>query len=115
MQSNNGSMTRINGEMSSNRTRFRAYWFLSALGTLLCLLSAAIVLFVPVLPEEMLTILLLTAVAVAASLGIGIWKPGTTEAPVTARPLGPVVGAVLLLELGWCVLGIITVTGRMLR
>ncbi len=59
-----------------------------------------------VLPSEKLWMLSITGVALVASLGIGVWKFGTTEAPLMAWPLGPVIGVFLLLELVECIVGV---------
>ena len=64
---------------------------------------------------EKLWPLCIAGTALAVSLAIGVWKPSTTEAPVTSWPLGPVVAVILFLEFAWCILGIATVSAKMPR
>ena len=63
-------------------------------------------------PSTKMWMLSVVGVAVATSLGVGTWRFGSTEAPVTVWPLGPMVAVVLLLELAYCVIGVIRLATR---
>lgn len=68
-----------------SRTRFWLYWTSSVVATLIFLLFMTTMLMVPgVLPSAKLWMLSIAGVAAAVSLGIVVWKFGTTEAPVAA-------------------------------
>jgi hypothetical protein len=69
---------------------------------------AATLLMVPgVLPATEIWWLSIAGSLAAISLGIGVWKPGTTEAPTMSGRLAATVGVVLLLQLAECSLSII--------
>ena len=94
-------------EPRSNRIRFWMYWISSGIATLIFLLFMATMLMVPgVLPSTKLWMLSVAGAAAAISLSVGVWRFGSTEAPVMAWPLGPVMGVVLLLELAECAISV---------
>jgi hypothetical protein len=99
-----------------SRIRFWSYWISSVLATLVFLLFMATMLMVPgVLPSAQLWMVSVAGVALAKSVGIGVWKPGRTEAPIMEWPLGPAMGVILLLELAECVLSVFHLSWMMLR
>lgn len=98
-------------EVRGKKIRFRMYWILSGLATLVWLAFTYVMSMVPgVYPEQKLWMLSVAGALLAASLGIGIWKFRTSEVPFMAWPLGPIVGVVLILELAECVIGIFRVS-----
>jgi hypothetical protein len=68
-----------------------------------------------VLPAAKLWMLSISALASGTSLGIGVWKFGTTDAPLMAWPLGPVMGVILLGELVECVISICRLSAGAVR
>jgi hypothetical protein len=99
-----------------SRSRFGLYWMLSAIATITFLLFAFLMLMVPGVQSGAKLGMLSTAGALlAASLAVGVWKFGTSEAPIMAWPLGPIVGIFLLLQLLWCVVSAIQMAAKMLR
>jgi hypothetical protein len=101
------AMQRVDG-VQDHRTRFLIYWISAVVATLIFLLFMTTMLMVPgVLPGAKLWMLSIAGVAVAISLGIGVWKFSSTDAPVTAWPLGPLVGVILLGELAECVISVV--------
>jgi hypothetical protein len=103
-------------EECHGRVQFRAYWISSALATVVFLLFVYVMMMVPGVPAaDKLWMLSIAGGLLAASLGTGIWKFRTTDAPITAWPLGPVVWLFLLLELGICALGVFQVIAAPLR
>ena len=116
MHTNNNVAMQEYRDRHRSRIRFRIYWILSVLATVIFLLFAATMLMVPgVLPSAKLWMLSVAAVALATSLGVGAWNFGTTDAPAMDRPLGLVMGVILLLQLAWCITGIVNVSVRMPR
>lgn len=96
------------GTMPESRTRFCVYWISSAVATLIFVLFMITMLMVPgVMLSAELWMLSIAGVASAVSLGVGMWKFGRTEAPVTTWPLGPISGVVLLVELVMCAINIL--------
>jgi hypothetical protein len=94
-------------ESSVGKTRFWWYWSTAIGSTLLFLLFMASMLMVPgILPSTKLWMLTVAGVGAAVSLGVGMWRFGSTEAPATLWPLGPVAGVGLLLELAYCAINV---------
>jgi hypothetical protein len=90
-----------------SRTRFWMYWVSSVLATLIFLFSTTTMLMVPgVLPSAKLWMLSIAGFAAAVSLCIGMWKFGSTEAPVMIWPLGPISRVVLLVEMTMCAISV---------
>jgi hypothetical protein len=97
-------------EKGSKRIRFGAYWTSAALATIVFLMFIYVMSMVPgVPPGQKLWMLSVAGGLLVASLGIGVWKFRTTEAPIMAWPLGTVVGVALSLELAECVIGVFQV------
>jgi hypothetical protein len=91
-----------------NRVRFWMYWISAVIATLVFLLFMATMLMVPgILSSTKMWMLSVAGGSVAISLVIGVWRFGSTEAPVMAWPLGALMGVVLLLELAECAIGVI--------
>jgi hypothetical protein len=85
------------------RMRLQIYWISSIGATLLFLLFIFTMMMVPgILLGEKLWMLSIAAAALAFPLGTGVWRFGTTEAPIMEWPLGPIVGVILLLEEALC-------------
>jgi hypothetical protein len=82
------------------------YWILGVLSTLLFGLSITTMVMVPgIIPSAKMWMLCVVGLAVAVSLGLGTWRFGSTEAPVMVRPFGPILAAILLVELIYCAIG----------
>jgi hypothetical protein len=108
--------TKIEETDRESRSRFGLYWVLSAIATITFLLFTFLMLMVPgVQSGEKLGMLSAAGALLAASLAVGVWKFGTTEAPIMAWPLGPVAGVFLLLELFLCAISVIQITAKMFR
>jgi hypothetical protein len=89
------------------------YWISAAISTLLFLLFMATMLMVPgIMPSTKMWMLSVVGFAAAISLLVGTWRFGSTEAPVTVWPLGPILGVVLLLELAYCVINVFLLATR---
>ena len=94
-------------EARSNRERCWAYWVLAAVSTLVFLFFVFMIMMVPGITRFTRTgMLSVVAIVVAIALGVGTWRFGNTETPITVSPLGPVVTGFLLLELAYCLIGI---------
>ena len=100
-------------DVRTRRVRFWMYWIMAVASTLLYLLFTATMLTVPgILPSSKIMMLTAVGTGLAIALGVGIWRFGSTEAPATLWPLGPVSGVVLLLELAHCAVGIFLLATR---
>jgi hypothetical protein len=87
--------------------RFWMYWISSVVATLIFLLFMATMMLVPgVLPGAKLQMLSIAGIALAISLGIGVWRPIATDAPLAGQPLGPAMGVILLVELAICIMSV---------
>jgi Kef-type K+ transport system membrane component KefB len=85
------------------RMRLRIFWITSVGVTIFFLFFVFIMMMVPgVLWNEKVWMLSIAATAVAVPIAIGIWRFGTTEAPILKYPLGPIVCVLLLLEEAEC-------------
>ncbi len=94
-------------EARTRRVRSWSYWISALVSTLLFLLFMTSMLMVPgVLTSTKMWMLTIAGIAVGISLGVGMWRFGSTEAPATVWPLGPIVGVMLLLELAYCAINI---------
>ncbi len=94
-------------EARTRRMRSWTYWISAVVSTLLFLLFMASMLMVPgVLSSTKIWMLAVAGVGVAISLGVGMWRFGSTEAPAMIWPLGPVMGVMLLLELAYCAISV---------
>jgi hypothetical protein len=94
-------------DVRTRRVRFWMYWITAVASTLLYLFFTATMLMVPgILPSSKILILTAVGTSLAIALGVGMWRFGSTDAPATLWPLGPVSGVVLLLELVHCAVGI---------
>jgi len=95
-------------EARTRRVRFWTYWITAVASTLLFLLFVVSMLMVPgVLPSAKIWMLTVAGIGVGISLGVGMWRFGSTEATATHWPLGPVAGVVLLLELAYCAINVL--------
>jgi hypothetical protein len=84
---------------STRTTRLNLYWQLSGLATLVYLLVVGGLMTVPgVDSATKLLLLSFTGLLLALPLVIGVWKFRESEVPITAWPLGPVVGVILMLQ-----------------
>lgn len=82
-----------------SKVRLWMFWLLSVGTTALFLLLMATMLMVPgILFGEKLWMLLSPGLGAAASLLVGLWRPGTTDAPVADRPSATTMAVLLLLE-----------------
>ena len=86
-------------ENKSRTTRLNLYWLLSGVATFAYLLVVGGLITVPgVESATKLLLLSFTGLLLALPLVIGVWKFRETDAPITAGPLGSVVGVVLMLQ-----------------
>lgn len=89
----------MEGDNNTRTTRLNLYWLLSGVATLAYLLVVGGLMTVPgVDSATKLLLLSFTGLLLALPLVIGVWKFRETEAPITAWPLGSVVGVVLMLQ-----------------
>jgi hypothetical protein len=94
-------------ERPNNRVRSYSYWISAAVSTILFLIFSATMLTVPgILASTRMWMLSVAGIAVAISLGIGIWRFGSTEAPAMVWPAGTMLSVVLLLELADCLINV---------
>lgn len=93
------------GQVSARKT---LYWISCGIATLIYLLICAALMTVPgVESVTKLVLLVFAAFSLAFPLVIGIWNlPGTEEAPITIRPLGPVVWVCVTLQFLNCLIQI---------
>jgi len=97
-------------EERGGQFRLRAYFIASAFGTVVFLLFVYVMMMVPGVPaNQKIWMLTIAGGLLVLPLGIGIWRFGTSDAPIMARPFGPVVWVLLLLELAVCVVGMFQV------
>lgn len=86
-------------EDENRTTRLNLYWLLSGVATLAYLLVVGGLMTVPgVDGATKLLLLSFTGLLLVVPLIIGVWKFRETEAPIMARPFGPIVGVALLLQ-----------------
>ncbi|ADV82021.1 hypothetical protein [Terriglobus saanensis] len=103
MAIDNNITTADSTELGANRKRYWMYWASAVASSLLFLFFVASMLIVPgVTSSRKIWMLTVMGVGAAASLGIGLWRFRSTEAPATLWPLGPIIGVVLLLEFAYC-------------
>jgi hypothetical protein len=94
--------------VTKSRVRYRTYWITSIAATLIFLLFVFLMMMVPgVSWEERAWMLSIAATALAVPLAIGIWRFGTTEAPIMEYPVGPIVYVILFLQEGVCVINVL--------
>ena len=73
----------------------------------------ATMLMVPaVLSSTRIWMLAVVGIALGISLGVGTWRFSNTEAPAMVWPAGPIVTAMLLLELAYCVINVFLLASR---
>jgi hypothetical protein len=95
-------------ENQNQKARLRIFWMTSVFATFIYVLIVFLLLMVPgVEPVEELWLLLASAIILAMPLVIGSWKFWGGKAPITMRPFGRLVGVVLILELIYCVIGVV--------
>jgi hypothetical protein len=100
-------------EARTRRVRSWTYWISAVASTFLFFLFMASMLMVPgVLSSTKMWMLTIAGLGVAVSLGLGVWRFGSTEAPATVWPLGPVMGVMLLLELAYCAISVFLLATR---
>jgi hypothetical protein len=94
-------------EDRTRRVRFWTYWITAVAAMLVFALLMTAMLMVPgIQPSTKTWMLTVAGGCMAFSLGVGMWRFGSTEAPAMLSPLGTVAGVVLLLGLGYCVINI---------
>jgi hypothetical protein len=94
-------------EPRGSRVRSWVYWLSAVASMLLFLFFMASMLMVPgVLSSTKMWMLFVAGMSAAIALGVGMWRFANTEAPATVRPLGPVMGVFLLLELAYCAINV---------
>jgi len=81
------------------KTRTNLYWLLSGFATFVYLLIVSGLMTVPgVEPATKLFLLSFAALLLALPIVIGIWRFGDTDTPISAYPVGPIIGVVLMLQ-----------------
>jgi hypothetical protein len=97
------------------RRRKHVYWVLSAVSTFVFVLFVFMLMMVPgVVDATKLWMLSIAAAMLTLSLLLGVWRPQTSEAPITAGMSASVIAIILVLELLQCSLGIGYLLRRML-
>jgi hypothetical protein len=105
----------VDESAEAGRKRKLLYWALSGISTFMTLLFVLMLMMVPgVFDSTKLWMLSVAAVSLTLSLALGVWKPQTSEAPITAGMSGPAIAIILALELAQCLLGIGYLLRRML-
>jgi hypothetical protein len=100
-------------QLQGKGARFWTYWISAVLSTLLFFFFMATMLMVPGLTHSTkIWMLSASGIAVAISLAIGMWRFGSTEAPIMEWPLGPTLAVVLLLELAECGISLLQLATR---
>jgi len=94
----------------SGKTRFHCFWISTVLSTLIFLLFAFISMVPGMLPSDQRLLYSIVSLLLISSLLIGLWRFGTTDAPMAQRPLGPLLGVVLGTELVICIATLIKIT-----
>ena len=90
--------------MKDGDRRKNLYWLFSACATLSYLLILTSLMLVPGSdPATNRVLLTFAAFMLALSLLVGIWRFGTTDAPITSGQFGIFVGVIVILQLGLCV------------
>jgi Na+/proline symporter len=108
------------GQDDIGQRRKKLYWLLSAVSSAVFLLFVFLLMMVPRedTPTELVTPLWMLSAAgimLVVSLVIGVWRPLTSQAPVASAPSGSIVAVLLVLELGVCIFGVISILRTMLR
>ena len=96
-----------------SRDRLWAYRILGLLSGLMFVFFFAAALLGPVFGSSTKAwVLICEIVALGTSLGIGVWRPAQTDAPVMNSRRDAFLAAILALLLVWCIVGAIaSVTG----
>ena len=95
------------------KTQRNAYRISALIATLVFLVSVYICLVPGMYPRDQLLLFSSAAIVLIASLAVGLW--GARKAPLAKWPLDPLIGIVLLFELGECVFGIFKVLPLVFR
>jgi hypothetical protein len=97
------------------RRRKQLYWALSGVSTFVFVLFVSMLMMVPGVEDATkLWLLSIAGIMLTVSLALGIWRPQTSEAPITAGLSGLVIAIILGLQLVQCLLGIGYLLKRML-
>jgi hypothetical protein len=103
----------MNPESSTKKIRFWLFWSSAIGATFVFLLFMASMLMVPgIPPSTKMWMLAIAGGGVAVSLGLGMWRFGSTEAPATLWPLGAIAVTALLLELVYCATNVFLLATR---
>jgi hypothetical protein len=89
------------------RTRRNAYRISALVATLIFLVVVYICMVPGMYPRDQFLLFVSAAVVLIAALTVGLW--GIRKAPLAKWPLDPLIGIVLLFELGECAYGIFKV------
>ena len=91
----------------AGRRRKHIYWMLSGASTFVFVLFVFMLMMVPGVEDATkLWMLSIAGIMLTVSLALGVWRPHTSEAPITAGLSGPMIAIILVLELVQCSLGI---------
>jgi len=99
----------------SIKTQWNAYRISALIATLMFLVSACISMVPGMYPKDQLLLIGSAAIVVMASLTVGLWRGRTKKAPIANWPFNPLIGIVLLFELGECLFGIFKVLPLVFR
>ena len=116
----NPEMTELEDrEERSERIRFRVYWIASIFSIFVFVVLMYWAGMAQFPPDQFpavagLWIFSISAILSSASLILGFWGSGTSRAPITLRPLGPLIGMALFLEFGWSIAATIQMVRRIL-
>jgi hypothetical protein len=96
-------------DVSRSRDRLWIYRLLGLLSAVLFVSFMAAGLLAPAFDTTTRTLVLITeTVALGVSLAVGAWKPAQSDAPITSSHKDTFLAAILLLQLVWCIVGVLT-------
>jgi hypothetical protein len=91
----------------SGRKRKLLYWALSCVSTFVFMFFVFMLMMVPGVEDATkLWMLSGAGTLLAIALVVGVWRPQTSESPITSGMPGPVIAIILALEIAQCLLGI---------
>ena len=100
-------------ELNSERTQSGFYWMSAGFASIVFLSVLFFFLMVPGgTQSEGLCTFSFTSLLLASSLAVGFWGFKTRDVPAMRWPAGPPVAAVLLLELIYCLAGLIALIAK---
>ena len=108
-------MESVHEAAEAGRRRKYLYWALSGVSTFVFVLFVFMLMMVPgVEGATKLWMLSIAGTMLTVSFSLGVWRPQTSEAPITNGLSGPAIALILIVELVQCLLGIDFLLRKML-